>query len=200
MIFLKFPFNFMDSIDCCFYKLSPKIADQHQSHRFVTNLEPFQMDIPVESKVVVLLPTEKPMAPQITCKLQKVGSSATHDTLKSLRSLDEEKTSFWLAFKLKIIPNAAINVSLDSEVTRTLMKNMRPRMLAVTKWSNWMEIKPKNELWLSSFHLIRSFLLRGAYSDMILDGLQPSRDSFHRKERARLQDAFILTIKRKQWA
>lgn len=153
------------------------------------------------------------------------------------------------------------------------MKNMRPRMLAVTKWSNWMEIKPKNELWLSSFHLIsfhvfpgppsimnfkdageiinvqhlgdgrfnfkgtcycwvcnrrsraevnnvvvtheqccwthhyllffnfpKSFLLRGAYSDMILDGLQPSRDSFHRKERARLQDAFILTIKRKQWA
>ncbi|RZC55313.1 hypothetical protein C5167_014170 [Papaver somniferum] len=34
MRFLKFPFNFIDSIDCCFYKLSLKIAEHHHSHRF----------------------------------------------------------------------------------------------------------------------------------------------------------------------
>ncbi|KAI3854876.1 hypothetical protein MKW92_004097 [Papaver armeniacum] len=32
------------------------------------------------------------MTSQVTCKLQKVGSSTTHDTLKRLRSLDEGKT------------------------------------------------------------------------------------------------------------
>ncbi|RZC89240.1 hypothetical protein C5167_030935 [Papaver somniferum] len=33
------------------------------------------------------------MASQVTCNIQKVGPSATQDTLKSLRSLDEGKTS-----------------------------------------------------------------------------------------------------------
>ncbi|RZC81452.1 hypothetical protein C5167_044034 [Papaver somniferum] len=37
--------------------------------------------------------TKKAMSSQVTCKLQKVVCSTTHDTLKILRSLEKGKTS-----------------------------------------------------------------------------------------------------------
>ncbi|XP_026421044.1 uncharacterized protein LOC113317127 isoform X1 [Papaver somniferum] len=65
----------MDFIACCLYKLSPKITGNHRSHRF--NIFTYK---------------ERNVS-QVTCNIQKVGPSATQDTLKSLRSLDEGKTS-----------------------------------------------------------------------------------------------------------
>lgn len=46
--------------------------------------------------------------------------------------------------------------------------------------------------------MVRHFLLRDVYDDMLLDGVQPTRDTFHSlivgtMKGARMQDAFFFT-------